>query len=92
MKSSYELAMERLSKSAPLTKVTAKQKAQIAELNSVYEARIAAREIALKSEIHRAETQGDREAADKVRQQLTAERQKLEAELEAKKEQLRNRG
>src|SRR5687767_5081567 len=32
MKSSYELAMERLSKSSPTVKLTAKQKAEIAEL------------------------------------------------------------
>ena len=45
MKSSYELAMERLNKSAPTTKLTADQKKQLAELDSQYAAKIAQREI-----------------------------------------------
>ena len=34
MKSSYELAMERLDKSAPATKLSNEQKKQLAELDS----------------------------------------------------------
>src|ERR1039458_10095185 len=51
MKTAYELAMERLSKAAPATKLTSAQKKQLAEVDSTYAAKIAGREIALKDEI-----------------------------------------
>jgi hypothetical protein len=89
MKSSYELAMERLNKTAPATKVTAAQKQQLAELDSKYAAKIAGREIALQNEISKAMVAGDSEKADSLRQQLVHERKSLQAELEAKKEQVR---
>mgnify|MGYP000063518141 CR=1 FL=1 len=41
MKSAYELAMERLSKSAPAKSLTARQKADLAELESLYKSRLA---------------------------------------------------
>ncbi len=47
MKSSYELAMERLNKTAPATKLTGEQKKQLAELDAKYAAKIAEREIFL---------------------------------------------
>ena len=89
MKSSYELAMERLNKTAPTTKVTAAQKQQLAELDSKYAAKIAAREIALQNEISKAMVAGDPEKADALRQQLVLERKSLQTELEAKKELVR---
>jgi len=91
MKSAYELAMERLSKSSPTVKLTDKQKKEIAELDSKYQAKVAEREIGLKSEIAKAAAQGDYEAMEKLEQQLSAERRKLQAELEEKKEQVRQR-
>jgi hypothetical protein len=87
MKSSYELAMERLSKNAPSKKLTAAQKKQLAELDSKYAAKFAEREISLKGEM--AKVADDFEKADVLQKQLTAERKKLQAELEEKKEQLR---
>ena len=45
MKSSYELAMERLNKTAPAKKLTTEQKQQLAEIDSQYAAKIAEREI-----------------------------------------------
>jgi len=89
MKSSYELAMERLNKAAPATKVTAAQKQQLAELDSKYAAKIAGREIALQNEISQAMVAGDPEKADTLRQQLVHERKSLQAEMEAKKELVR---
>ena len=91
MKSAYELAMERLSKSSPTVKLTDKQKKEIAELDSKYQAKVAEREIGLKSEIAKAAAQGDYEAMEKLEQQLSAERRKLQTELEEKKEQARQR-
>ena len=87
MKSAYELAMERLNKNAPTLKLTAAQKAQIAELESQFAAKIAGREIAMKSEI--ASAANDFEKAEELRQQLAHDRKKLQAELEEKKESVR---
>jgi hypothetical protein len=89
MKSSYELAMERLNKTAPSAKITAAQKKQLAELDSKCTAKIAQREIALKDEIGKAAAANDFEKVETVRQQLISERKLLLAELEDKKEQIR---
>jgi len=85
MKSSFELAMERLNKTAPATKLSADQKNQIAELESRYKAKIAEREIALKAEMA---TTGERETLTKLQEQLAHDRKKLLADLEEKKEQV----
>jgi hypothetical protein len=87
MKSSYELAMERLNKSAPAKKLSGAQKKELAELDSKYTAKIAEREIALNGEIARAAD--DFEKEESFREQLVTERKKLQAELEEKKEQVR---
>jgi hypothetical protein len=90
MKSSYELAMERLNKSAPTVKISAKLKDQLAELDVKYAAKIAEREISLNGEIARAAA--DPEKAQTLREQLAHERKKLQTELEDKKERLRQTG
>ena len=90
MKSAYELAMERLNKSAPTVKLTDAQKKELAELESKYAAQIAAREIALNSEI--AKAADDVEKEESLREQLVMERKKLQAELEEKKEKVRRAG
>ena len=89
MKSAYELAMERLNKTSPAVKLTAGQKQQLAELDSLYAAKIAERELALQDEIRKLENAGDPEKAGEMRQQLTHERKKLQTELEEKKEKVR---
>jgi hypothetical protein len=89
MKSSYELAMERLSKAAPATKLTAAQKKQLADLDSKYTAKIAEREIALKGEINTATDAGDFEKVEELGKQLVADRKNLQANLEEKKEKVR---
>lgn len=90
MKSAYELAMERLNKASPTVKLSAEQKKQLAELDSKYAAKIAEREIALKGEIDKATATGDTESAEKLQRQLVDDRKKLQAELEDKKDQVRN--
>ena len=87
MKSSFELAMERLNKNVPTIKLTDAQKKQLAELDSKYAAKIAGREIALETEIAKAADDFAKE--ESLREQLVTERKKLQAELEEKKEQLR---
>jgi hypothetical protein len=91
MKSAYELAMERLNKQSPQIKLNAEQKKQLAELDSVYAAKVAEREIHFNGEISKAEGNGDFEAAEQARQQLTIERKKLQSDLEEKKEAVRSR-
>ena len=87
MKSAYEIAMERLNKTAPATKLTTKQKQALAELDARFTAKIAEREIALKGEIGK--VAGDFEKEKSLREQIVNEREKLQAELEDKKEQVR---
>jgi hypothetical protein len=89
MKTAYELAMERLSKAAPATKLTAAQKKQLAELDAKYAATIAGREIAMQGEIAKTAATGDAEKTEAVRQQWAKERQSLQSELEGKKERVR---
>ncbi|MGB7768636.1 MAG: hypothetical protein WBN22_07250 [Verrucomicrobiia bacterium] len=89
MKTAYELAMERLNKNAPAKKLSEAQKKELAEWDSKYAAKIAEREIALKDEIAKTVAPGDFEKVEALRQQLAAERKKLQAELEEKKEQVR---
>jgi hypothetical protein len=92
MKSAYELAMERLNKTAPVIRLSAAQKKRIAELESKYKARLAGRELALKDEISAAAAAGDFEKAGQLQEQLVHERKTLQAELEAKKEGIHSGG
>lgn len=92
MKSAYELAMERLNKTAPMIKLSKAQKTQLAELDSKYQAKIAEREIALNAGIIKAGQAGDFEGAEKLQQELVNERRSLQAELEQKKEAVRQQG
>jgi septin family protein len=89
MKTAYELAMERLNQTAPTTKLTGTQKKQLAELDAKYAAKSAEREIALRDEIAKTAVAGDSEKVEMLQQQLVKERKKLQAELEEKKEQIR---
>lgn len=90
MKSAYELALERLNKTAPATKLSARQKQQIAELESKYKARIAERELALNDQIAAAAAAGEFEKVEQLQQQLIHERKTLQTECEEKKETVRN--
>jgi hypothetical protein len=89
MKSAFELAMERLNKTSPATKLTADKKKQLAELDSRYAAKIAEREISLTGEIEKITGAGDLEKVQELQQQLARERKALQAELEEKKEKVR---
>lgn len=88
MKSAYELAMERLNKTAPTVKLTAAQKQEIADLDNRYTAKIAEREIALNTEIAKAANDPEQQAA--LREQLAYDKKKLNTELEDKKERVRS--
>ena len=92
MKTAYELAMERLNKSAPVAKTTGEQKKQLAELESKYAAKVAEREIFIKGELAKAAAKGDFEAYEQLEKQLVSDRKSLHADLEEKKEQVRQGG
>ena len=89
MKSSYELAMERLGKASPTIKLSAEQKKEIAELESKCVAKTAERELLLKGEIIKAIDKGDGEAVQQLEKQLVSDRKSLRAECEEKKEKVR---
>ena len=91
MKSAYELAMERLNKTAPVSKVSDKQKKEFAELDSLYASKIAEREISLKSLMAKAVGEGDFEALTSLEKQLASSRKNFQTELEEKKDALRKK-
>ncbi|MDB6019602.1 MAG: hypothetical protein JWR19_4091 [Pedosphaera sp.] len=92
MKSAYELAMERLNKTAPTQKVTEAQKKKLAEIDSKYAAKIAERELFVKDELQKAMAKGDAEAMEQLAKQLVSDRKSLEAEKQEKKEKVRQDG
>ena len=89
MKSAYELAMERLEKKAPTLTLTPEQKAQIAEIDSTYKARIAEKELFLKDQIRSARSGGSTDEAESLEKQLAVEVRRLQEDCEEKKEKLR---
>ena len=89
MKSAYELAMERLNKNSPSVKLNDAQKKELAELDSLYASKIAEREIFIKGELMKAREKGDFEAFESLEKQLTADRNNLRADLEKKKNKVR---
>ncbi|MFL6585250.1 MAG: hypothetical protein ACJ8KU_12120 [Chthoniobacterales bacterium] len=89
MKSAYELAMERLQKSAPSLVLTDEQKAQLAEIDSQFKARTAERELFLKGEIASARARAEFGEAESLEKQLAIDLQRLHADCEEKKQKLR---
>jgi hypothetical protein len=89
MKSAYELAMQRLEKASPTISLTEEQKKEIAEVDSVYRAKIAEREVFLKDQIRKAQIAGNFEEVQSLEKQLTSDIRRLQEECEAKKEKLR---
>ena len=85
MKSAYELAMERLEKKAPTIKLSEKQKAEIAEINSLYGSKIAEKETFLQGEIAKEKMKGDMTAVAQIQDQLTRELRRIHVEWEEKK-------
>jgi hypothetical protein len=81
--------MERLNRTTPAARVTDDQRRQLAELDSVYKAKTAERELALQDDLARATASGDTETLEKLKQQWNSERQRLASELEEKKERVR---
>ena len=56
MKSAYELAMERLQPEGPTVTLTDEQRAQLAEVDSLYQSKVAEKEVFLSDLIAKAKT------------------------------------
>ncbi len=92
MKSAYELAMERLAKSEPAAApVSAEQKTRLAEIDRVYQGKLAEREIFLKQQLGDALAARNLDEADKIRKQISREKNRLEEEREDEKERVRRK-
>ncbi len=89
MKSAYELAMERLQKSAPTMNLSEEQKAQLAEIDSQFRAKIAEKDVFLNDQIAKALGAGKLEDVEQLRKQLTTETRRLRDDCEEKKEKTR---
>ena len=94
MKSAYELAMERLAKSDPDAgrPLTPEQKKELAEIDRMFQGKIAEREIFLKKQLNDALADGKADDVQKIQQQITSERARLEEEREDSKERIRRAG
>jgi len=82
--------MERLQKASPSPSLTDEQKKELAELDSKYQAKIAEKELFLKDQIRKAQTEGKADDIDSIQKQLVSEIRRLQEECESKKEKLRN--
>jgi hypothetical protein len=91
MKSAYELAMERLSKSDPQSgkSLTPEKRARLADVDRVFLGRIAERDIFHRQRLEQALSGGNAEEVDKVKKQIASERGRLEEERETEKDRIR---
>ncbi len=89
MKSAYELAMERLENASPSISLTDDQRKEIAEIDSIYRAKIAEKEVFLKDQIRKAQNAGKFDEVESLQKQLVAEIRRLREDCEEKKEKLR---
>jgi Spy/CpxP family protein refolding chaperone len=81
--------MERLEKSAPTVTLTDAQKAQIAEIDSIYKARLAEKELFLQGKIREAQQSGKFDEVEALEKQLVTELRRLHEDCGEKKEKLR---
>ena len=91
-KSAYELILERLKKKdreegVEERPVTDEQRARIAELRKVYEAKLAEREILHQSAVRR--TGGDPEAVAQLEEEYRRDRERITSERDRKVESVR---
>ena len=88
MKTAYELAMERLEKaSGPTKKLTDDQKAQIAEIEKLYEAKMAELKLSFEARMRAAQS---REEWDAMQAELAGKIASLEDQREKEKEKVWN--
>ena len=89
MKSAYELAMDRLEKKSPTVTLTEKQKAEIAEIEATFKAKIAEREVFLQDQIAKARFEDKAGEVLELEDQLSRELRRLQQDCEDKKAKVR---
>jgi hypothetical protein len=89
MKSAYELAMERLQQASPSLSLTEEQKKELAEIDSKYRAKIAEKELFLRDQIRKAQTESKADDIASLEKQLASDVRRLQEECEASKEKIR---
>jgi hypothetical protein len=89
MKSAFELAMERLG-GASGQKLSQEQKEQLAEIDRIYEAKIA--QAKFSADARRQDCQGDPDKLRQVQDDLLVEIRSLESRRERQKEEIRQSG
>jgi phage host-nuclease inhibitor protein Gam len=82
--------MERLQKASPSLSLTEEQKKELAEIDSKYRAKIAEKELFLRDQIRKAQTEGKVDQIDSLEKQLASDVRRLQEECETNKEKLRN--
>lgn len=92
MKSSYELAMERLAASDPdsVRELSDAQKAALGAVSDKYRAKRAEREVFLKGKIAAARISGDISELERIERQLRDELATLEEDEAREKDRIRN--
>lgn len=89
MKSAYELAMERLEKESPQESLNEEQKKLISEIEKKCSAKIAEREVFLRSKIKESLSEGQFEEAEQIENELSRELKSLRMRCESEKEEVR---
>jgi hypothetical protein len=92
MKSAYELAMERFGDDGdePIKPLSDAQKAELAEIEQRYRAKIAEKEVFLHKQIQEAR-RSDPASVGAIEKQLVNEKARLDAEMERAKDKVRQR-
>lgn len=89
MKSAYELAMERFEPDEPVVSLTDEQRAQLAEVDSLYQSKVAEKEVFLSDLIGKAMAKQDFAEVVQLEEQKRREIARLEEKREEEKEKLR---
>ena len=82
--------MERLQKTSPSLSLSEEQKKALAEIDSKYRAKIAEKELFLREQVRKAQTEGKADENDSLEKQLASDVRRLGEQCEAAKEKLRN--
>lgn len=89
MKSAYELAMERMDPDSPVVSLTDEQRAQLAEVDSLYQSKVAEKEVFLTDLIAKAMAEQNFPEVVQLEEQKRREITRLEEKREQEKEKLR---
>ncbi len=91
MKSAYELAMERLDKTGPMVELDSAQRAELADIDERFRAKVAEKEVFLGGLIDQAKAQRNFHEVAELEEQRGREITRLRENCEQEKEAVRNR-